>query len=353
MDFNPLNFDEDILTCIQESLHTTLRSGYWSLGPQNERLERTFSQIYLTDAITTSSGGSALHILHQLHPSIRTIAVQSNTYFASILPWINSHANILVLGSSGRLLMPDLTHIQTAIESGADAIILTHIGGYPNPYIKDIAELCIKSNVLLFEDCAHAPLVSYNEQFVGTYGDAAILSFFPTKPLPAGEGGLLLIKDAELGNEARRLRNYGKYLYNNKIYHRLPALSNMRMNEFTASILNALLIHYEKIQSRKYYLSQLYDRYLGPLSFASVNYQINQLYKPSFYKYICFAAESSHVTSPVYDLENQITSILERNSYPFKFIGQSPSYVPHICLPISPSMSEDDVIRITSQITFP
>lgn len=345
MAFKLLDFPDHINSSLQSALNDTLSSGYWSTGPNTLSLEERFSGIYNLSSVATSSGGTALQLIKLLFPGIKKLAVQSNTYFASILPWLESSCDILLLGSSNSLLMPDLSRVEEIISHKPDAIIITHIGGYPNPDIASIAELCSKHNILLIEDCAHSPLVSIGNRMVGTFGDASILSFFPTKPIPAGEGGLLLLKDETLATEAKRLRNYGKYQSDNVILHRLPASVNCRMNDFTAAIVNTLLDYHEELMHQKRQIAKLYDQFFNSSSFLIKNYHSSASISPSYYKYIVFTSDSAFSTSPVYDISNQICSILDNNNYPYIFFGES-RFTPHICLPVTSSMVASDVDQV-------
>ena len=80
-----------------------------------------------------------------------------------------------------------------------------------------------------------------------------------------------------------------------------------------------------------------------------INYTGHDI-SPSYYKYISFITDSPTKTSPVYDHTNQITSILDENSYPYTFIGETSSWVPHVCLPITPSMNESDIYDVISSL---
>jgi perosamine synthetase len=88
-------------------------------------------------------------------------------------------------------------------------VIVTHIAGFPNPDLKEIMEICREHNLFLVEDATHAVGAMVNGQKVGTFGDAAVFAFTPTKVLTTGEGGMLVTNDAKLGEEARRFRFYG------------------------------------------------------------------------------------------------------------------------------------------------
>ena len=347
MGYKFLDFGQSINDQLEKSLIKVLHSGFWSTGPQSNLLEDTLSQKYKRPCITTSSGGTALQTVSLLFPEIKKIAVQTNTYFASCLPWVTANKEIILLGSSQKLLMPDISIIKDALEHQPDAIVLTHIGGYPNPDILEISNLCKERGVILIEDCAHSPFVSIDDQYVGTFGDAAILSFFPTKPIPAGEGGLVILKDHVKAEQARRLRDYGKYSLDGQLHHSLPALPNARMNDFSAAIANVIIDNYESIIQHKEELADIYDSELGDYSFKKINYT-GSVVSPSYYKYICFVPDSSIKTSPVYDHTNQITSILDENSYPYIFVGETRSWIPHVCLPLTPSMNKSDIYDIIS-----
>jgi dTDP-4-amino-4,6-dideoxygalactose transaminase len=109
------------------------------------------------------------------------------------------------------------------------AVVLVHIGGHIAFDSERIAELCRSEGILLLEDCAHAHGADWNGRRPGTYGDAGIWSFAPTKTISTGEGGMLVSRHDELLEFARAFRNYGKPEY---AVHGL----NFRLNEFTAAI---------------------------------------------------------------------------------------------------------------------
>ena len=349
MGYKFLDFGQAINDQLEKSLIEVLHSGFWSTGPQSKLLEESLSKIYQRPCVTTSSGGTALQTVSLLFPQIKKIAVQSNTYFASCLPWITANKEIILLGSNQNLLMPDINIIKDALKHEPDAIVLTHIGGYPNPDILEISNLCKDNGVILIEDCAHSPFVSIDHQYVGTFGDAAILSFFPTKPIPAGEGGVVILKDFLKAEQASRLRDYGKYPLDGSLHHSLPALPNARMNDFSAAIANVIINNYESIIQHKEKLANIYDSELSDYSFKKINYT-ESVVSPSYYKYISFITDSPTKTSPVYDHANQINSILDENSYPYTFVGETFSWVPHVCLPITPSMNEGDIYNIISSL---
>ena len=347
MNLQLLNFPENVKSEIKEKLNLVLNSGFWSTGPESKNLEENLSRIYKRDCISTSSGGTALQLLHDSFKNIKRIAIQSNTYFATALPWINSNTEILLLGARNNSLMPSLEIVKASIEKNPDAIIITHIGGYPNPEISKIAAICKEKDILLIEDCAHSPLVMIDNKYVGTFGDAAILSFFPTKPIPAGEGGIIIIKDSSKAIKIRKIRDYGKFIdKKGATKHYLPAFPNARLNEYSATIANTILKHYFDLLDKKIKIANFYDSKIdNSLVFSNI-YKEDTITQFSYYKYICFLKDSKFKTAQVYDHHNQLISILNDNSLSYKFFGEEEYSRSHICLPITYSMTIKDAQEI-------
>ena len=348
MDFNILDFGDEFHSKLSNKLNSVLKSSYWSGGENIKNIEEKFSEIYSMNAISCSSGGMALEIIAIVFKNIKKIGVQSNTYFASILPWIKRNKEIVLIGTKDKALTPSLELVKEVINKGVDAIVLTHIGGYPIPEIEEIQRFCRKNNTLLIEDCAHSPLTRINNKLVGSFGDASIFSFFPTKPIPAGEGGMLLLQSNLLADEALRIRDYGKVTKNGRILHKLPALSNGRLSEFSAAVVSVFLDNYNYILSKREEIYKLYNSLIPECSIYQYKNNFDQ--EISYYKYITYLKSSKYQVSGVYDSDNQLYSILKENNIKFKFIGDNPFGVKHFCLPLFPSMNESDVKKVVNNI---
>ena len=83
------------------------------------------------------------------------------------------------------------------------AAMVVHIGGHIAFDIDRIVELCRAEGIVLLEDCAHAHGASWNDRKPGTFGDAGLWSFAPTKTISTGEGGLLVSRNDDLIEFAR------------------------------------------------------------------------------------------------------------------------------------------------------
>ena len=141
-----------------------------------------------------------------------------------------------------------------------------------------------------------------------------------------------------------------RFLKMGRILHKLPALSNGRLNEFSAAIVSVFLENYNYIAKKREKIYELYNSLIPEGSIYQ--YQNNFHQEISFYKYITYLKSSKYKVSGVYDSDNQLYSILKENDINFTFIGDNPLGVEHLCLPLYPSMSELDVKKVVNNIEF-
>ena len=88
------------------------------------------------------------------------------------------------------------------------AVVVVHIGGLVTPAIHELRRLCDDRGIFLFEDAAHAHGSSLGDGMAGTFGVAGSFSFYPTKVMAGGEGGMILTDDDTIADsfEAAGLR---------------------------------------------------------------------------------------------------------------------------------------------------
>lgn len=196
-----------------------------------ERFEAAWAADSGLGAVATGSWtGGALAALEYFDVRGRAVVVPSNTFMATPLA---------VLAAGGRPVFADcgrddlcisFSEVERLVEQhDARAVFVVHIGGHIAFEIERIAAYCRDRGVALIEDCAHAHGASWNGRVPGSWGDAGVFSFYATKTVSTGEGGVLVSGDPELVQFAREFRNYGKPT------HAVQGL-NFRMSEFTAAI---------------------------------------------------------------------------------------------------------------------
>jgi dTDP-4-amino-4,6-dideoxygalactose transaminase len=138
------------------------------------------------------------------------------------------------------------------------AVVPVHLYGQPAD-LDRIVPLCREHRVALIEDCAQAHGARLHGRRVGTFGDAATFSFYPTKNLGAlGDGGAVVVPDQELAARIAALRQYG--------WHNHPISDetgvNSRLDEVQAAILRVKLAHLDRQNARRVEIASAYDEAL-------------------------------------------------------------------------------------------
>jgi dTDP-4-amino-4,6-dideoxygalactose transaminase len=168
------------------------------------------------------------------------------------------------------------------------AVWIVHIGGHIAFQIEEIANFCKEKGIILLEDCAHAHGASWKGKKPGTWGDVGIYSFYATKTITTGEGGMLVTHNTELVEFAKKYRNYGKFDY------KVKGL-NFRMNEFTAAI---GCVQVERLDEIVAWKNEYARKYLDPEYSHRVKFPEGMV--SGYYKYIVFEPISKS-TGKVYD----------------------------------------------------
>ncbi|MDA3872137.1 MAG: DegT/DnrJ/EryC1/StrS family aminotransferase [Candidatus Marinimicrobia bacterium] len=235
-----------------------------------------------------SWSGGALAAMRYFQLVGQTVLCPSNTFMATPLAIVNSGAKVQFVDCNKTDLCMSYGDFKIKAEKYHPAAVwVVHIGGHIAFDIEKIAEYCKKNNIILLEDCAHAHGASWNGKRPGEWGDAGVYSFYPTKTISTGEGGMLVSIHKELIEFAKRFRNYGKPDY------KVSGL-NLRISEFSAAIGVVEVDRLQKIVEYKNEYAQKLDskfknRLILPKGMIS-----------GYYKYIVFE-EIEKSTGKVYD----------------------------------------------------
>jgi len=180
-------------------------------------------------AIGTNNGTSALHaalLAAGIQPGDEVI-VPDFTFIATATAVSMCGAVPVMVDVDEEYYTLEPSAVQEAITPRTKAIIGVHLFGQPFN-LRPIKELCEDNNLLLIEDCAQAHGARYDGVPVGSFGVAGCFSFYPTKNMTTGEGGMITTQDEELATRARQLINHGqseKYLHTMLGYnYRMPNL---------------------------------------------------------------------------------------------------------------------------------
>lgn len=258
-------------------------SGFLSEGNQLKSFEESFSNFCGIESLAVCNGGAALSAIYDyIGVQGKDVIVPANTFWATTATAIKQGANIVYADSNKNDLCISLEDIKNKITSNTKAIVVTHIGGHIAFEIEEIAAFCKEQGIFLVEDCAHAHGATYNGKSAGSWGLAGAYSFYATKTLPLGEGGMVVSKNKEFMEWLKAYRNYGKHVKDGVVSYPIKNGLNYRMSEMVAAFGVVQMKRLEKIINWKKDLAFKYDQIFK-----------NRIQFPTgmtsgFYKYIVF-----------------------------------------------------------------
>ena len=251
---------------IQAAIRRVLESGHYILGPEVEAFEREFAA-YLgaTHAVTVASGTDALELALRaagIKPGDRVITV-ANTATATAAAIELAGAKAVFVEIDPRTMTMEPGALEHRLAGSRDpqfkAVVPVHLYGHPAD-LPRIMEIARRYGLTVIEDCAQAHGATLQGRRVGTLGDAAAFSFYPTKNLGAiGDGGAVTTNEARLAEQVRLLRQYG---WRQRYISESPG-KNSRLDELQAAILRVKLTQLDAGNQRRRALAGQYLRRLS------------------------------------------------------------------------------------------
>lgn len=231
--------DEDV-----EGVAEAIRRGmFWAIGPNIEKFEGMLSKYVGTKhAVIFNSGTSALHavlLAHRIGPGDEVI-VPSFTFIATANAALFVGARPVFADVEERTFGLDPDDVVRRITARTRAIIPVHYGGGPC-LIERLRDIAKERNLILIEDAAEGLGASVRDRRVGSFGDAAVLSFCSNKVVTTGEGGAVTTDSEELGERLRLIRSHGRAetsnYFSSTAYMDYVTLGyNFRMSDITAGL---------------------------------------------------------------------------------------------------------------------
>lgn len=276
--------DQDIEEITSELRALLSERRFLTLGEQVERFESAFAEYHQAPyAIATSSGTAALEIiLRHIGVEGGEVVVPTNTFAATAFAAVAAGARP-VFADVIEDLTVDPASVAARITTRTRAVVTVHIGGLVSRATEALTDLCRARGIALVEDAAHAHGSSLDGRFAGTLGVAGAFSFFTTKVMTTGEGGMVLTADDSLRESARVLRDQGKVGGRN--YHERLGY-NWRLSELSAILGTVQLRRLDEFIARRQTIAAIYDHALSGVS------GIKPLCpspgtRHNYYKYIC------------------------------------------------------------------
>jgi perosamine synthetase len=193
------------------SVEQTLRSGWLTTGPKVKEFEQHFAEfVGARHAIAVNSCTAALHLALDAIGLKEgdEVLVPTLTFAATAEVVFYFHARPVLVDCCPRTLNIDPQAIERAITPRTRAIIPVHFAGQPCE-MDHILEIAQKYNLAVIEDAAHALPALYRDRMVGTIGDITCFSFYATKTITTGEGGMIATDNDEYAERMRIMSLHG------------------------------------------------------------------------------------------------------------------------------------------------
>ncbi|MEM2141857.1 MAG: DegT/DnrJ/EryC1/StrS family aminotransferase [Candidatus Thorarchaeota archaeon] len=268
-----------------EAVTKVLRSGMLAEGKVARELEEKFSRYVGTKfAAVTNSGTTALST------ALEAMEIQpGDEVITTAFTFIASANTITMLGAipvfvdvDRRTYNIDPERIEAAITSRTRAIMPVHIFGNPCD-MKRIMEIAEAHDLLVIEDACQAHGAKIDGKSVGSFGHAAAFSFYATKNMMTGEGGIITTNDEELLDKINMIKNHGRGKHGGYSHYRVGY--NNRMMDLVAAIGLVQLERLDRLVEVRRRNARLYDKVLSEIGTARPQLEIDGM-KSSYHLYV-------------------------------------------------------------------
>ena len=194
-----------------QAVSDVIRSGWLTMGAKTFEFERQFAQyIGTSHAVAVSSCTAALHLSLEAIGLARgdEVLVPTTTFTASAEVVTYFGARPVLVDIDAATLNIDPQDAERKITPQTKAIIPVHLAGTPCD-MAELIDLADQNKLRVIEDAAHALPASYKEKRIGTISELTAFSFYATKTLTTGEGGMITTENEDLVKRLQLMRLHG------------------------------------------------------------------------------------------------------------------------------------------------
>ncbi len=357
-------FSEEDKREILDKIKDSLSTGQLTLGKNGKEFEKEFAEYVGTRyAVSVNSGTSAIEIpLRILGIKRKDVLVPTNTFFATPAAVIHAGGNVRFVDADPQTFGVNVEGLKRALTPETIGVIAVHIAGIVTPKMKEIKKFCDNNNLFLFEDAAHAHGSTLNGKKAGTFGIAASFSFYPTKVITSGEGGMIATDSEKVRDEAMMYRDQGKAGFTMNISDKLGY--NWRMSEAHAAIGLTHFRHLEEFIEERNEIAKIYDEGLAEIPPARA-LKIPEKCRSNYYKYIALLDRGVDrkalkkelrekyevgLSGEVYELPCHLQPIFKEGHKEGDFPIAEDICKRHICLPVFTGMTEEQANWVLSSL---
>lgn len=257
-----------------------LDSGWLTTGERSVRFEEAVAaRLGVRHAVAVNSATAALHLaLEALHLGPGDEVVVPAYTFASsgeVVRYLGARPRIADVDARTLALTPET--IEAQLRPATKAVQVVHIGGLVAD-MEPILELCRQHGLALIEDAAHAIPATDRGRPAGTIGRAGALSFYATKTVTTGEGGMLVTDDEAIAERARVMRLHGisrdawkRYTAGGSWYYEIEDIGfKYNLTDLAAAIGLVQLERADELRAAREHIAEAYARCFAALGLEAV-----------------------------------------------------------------------------------
>ena len=352
--------DEDIET-VQEAVADILSSGNLTMGKYVETFEKEFKAVsQVKHAVAVSNGTAALEIiLRAIDVRGWDVLLPTNTFIATAVAVDGAGGQKIFVDCNEDDLCVDMADIERKTTPRTKALILVHIGGIITSHLPDIENFCRSRGIFLVEDAAHAHGSQFQGRRAGGIGHAGAFSFFPTKVVTSGEGGMITTNDDELAYKARILRTFGREDHLNNV----SSLEgdNWRFSELNAAVGLTHLRRLDENLRERVRIAGEYDELLKEIQWIRI-IRPSKDSRSSYYKYSVFpqvsrekiksglAQHEIFCPGEVYRVPCHLQPVYHGRYRDSSCPKAEWACASHLCLPLYPHMTRNEVETVVENL---
>jgi dTDP-4-amino-4,6-dideoxygalactose transaminase len=338
----------------KERVWEAMSSGSLAQGPRVRELEERFAEfVGAAHAIATSSGTTALHLAllgYGIGEGDEVVTVPF-TFIASANSVLYTGARPVFVDIDERDFTMDPELLEAAITDRTRAILPVSLYGQP-ARMDEIAEIADRRGLALVEDAAQAHGAAIGQRMSGTWG-AGTFSFYPTKNMTTGEGGMVTTDDAELADRIRLLREHGMKVR----YHHDVVGYNFRMTDLAAAIGLAQLPKLAAYNERRRAIAARYDADLRGVIVPRTRPGVTHVYhqytlrvseRDAFAERLRERGVGSAIYYPIPVHRQSPYMALGYGSQSFPVTDRLTAQV--LSIPVHPSLSDDEVATVIAAV---
>ena len=340
-------------------------SGALSMGPNVTAFEREFAELVgVRHAIAMNSCTSALEAALLSKGVVGSeVIIPAETFIATGMA-VQLVGGIPVFAEiSESTLCLDLEDVKRKVTARTAGVIVVHMAGLITPDILEFRQFCDEKGLFLIEDAAHSPGASQGGREAGSFGHAGCFSFFPSKVITAGEGGMLTTDEDEIAAFARSFQHRGRDMQSRLEQYVLPG-RNVRMTEVSALLGRVQLSHLKEFLGRRRQVAAIYRHELADL--PGIRLIIPKMLESSSFWKVPLLLDTSlnraliteHMTKAGIAVDWAYQPALHLQPVFRNLYGTTEGMLPrtedilrrHLCLPCHPRMTNEDAIRVTNTL---